>query len=109
MALWAVAFLGSTPIGGPLIGWVIAQSNARVGLAIGGVSCFLAAGLGFIARARLKSDRHKVATPAEIEPGDVEEVQALAAGVALEAVSETPVTVSGTGLAAAASGVLEER
>jgi hypothetical protein len=39
----------------------------------------------------------------------VEEVQALAAGVALEAVSETPVTVSGTGLAAAASGVLEER
>ena len=109
MALWAVAFLGSTPIGGPLIGWVIAQSNARVGLAIGGVSCFLAAGLGFIARARLKSDRHKVATPAEIQPGDVEEVQALAAGVALEAVSETPVTVSGTGLAAAASGVLEER
>jgi MFS family permease len=109
MALWAVAFLGSTPIGGPLIGWVIAQSNARVGLAIGGVSCFLAAGLGFIARARLKSDRHKVATPAEIEPGDVEEVQALAAGVALEAVSETPVTVSGTGLAGAASGVLEER
>jgi MFS family permease len=52
MALWAVAFLGSTPIGGPLIGWVIAQSNARVGLAIGGVSCFLAAGLGFIARQR---------------------------------------------------------
>jgi MFS family permease len=109
MALWAVAFLGSTPIGGPLIGWVIAQSNARVGLAVGGVSCFLAAGLGFMARARLKSDRHKVATPAEIEPEDVEEVQALAAGEALEAVSETPVTVSGTGLAAATSGVPEER
>ena len=31
MALWAVAFLGSTPIGGPLIGWVIEQWNARSG------------------------------------------------------------------------------
>ena len=33
MALWAVAFLGSTPIGGPTIGWVIRvlQSRGRSG------------------------------------------------------------------------------
>ena len=35
MALWSVAFLGSTPIGGPLIGWITALSGARVGLGVG--------------------------------------------------------------------------
>jgi MFS family permease len=49
MALWAVAFLGSTPIGGPVIGWVTALSGARVGLAVGALSCFVAAGLGLFA------------------------------------------------------------
>jgi MFS family permease len=53
MALWSVAFLGSTPIGGPLIGWITALSGARVGLAVGALSCFAAAGLGFLAIRRL--------------------------------------------------------
>ncbi len=35
MALWSVAFLGSTPVGGPLIGWIVAVASARVGLAVG--------------------------------------------------------------------------
>ena len=55
MALWAVAFMGSTPVGGPLIGWVIAVSNARLGLGVGGLSCLIAAGLGFLAIARRPS------------------------------------------------------
>ena len=29
MALWSVVFLGSTPIGGPLVGWLSAASRAR--------------------------------------------------------------------------------
>jgi MFS family permease len=49
MALWAVAFLGSTPIGGPLIGWITAISGARVGLGVGALSCFVAAALGLVA------------------------------------------------------------
>jgi MFS family permease len=53
MALWSVAFLGSTPIGGPLIGWITAVSGARVGLGVGALSCFLAAGLGLLAVRRL--------------------------------------------------------
>jgi MFS family permease len=53
MALWSVAFLGSTPIGGPLIGWITALSGARVGLGVGALSCFLAAGLGLLAVRRL--------------------------------------------------------
>lgn len=49
MALWSVAFLGSTPIGGPLIGWITAVSGARVGLAVGALSCFVAGALGLVA------------------------------------------------------------
>jgi MFS family permease len=48
MALWAVAFMGTTPIGGPLIGWIISESNARVGLGVGAASCFVAAGIGWL-------------------------------------------------------------
>jgi MFS family permease len=38
MALWGVAFLGSTPLGGPLIGWVGETFGARAALAVGGVA-----------------------------------------------------------------------
>jgi MFS family permease len=37
MALWAVAWLGSTPIGGPIVGWVGEELGARWSLIIGGV------------------------------------------------------------------------
>ena len=53
MSLWAVAFLGSTPVGGPLIGWIVAVASARVGLAVGGVACLVAAGIGLLAMGRL--------------------------------------------------------
>jgi MFS family permease len=46
MALWFVAFQGSTPIGGPSIGWIIAAAGARVGLGVGGVTCLVVAALG---------------------------------------------------------------
>ena len=48
MALWAVAFMGTTPIGGPLIGWITSETNARVGLGVGAASCFVAAGIGWL-------------------------------------------------------------
>jgi MFS family permease len=37
-ALFTVAFLGSTPIGGPIIGWVSQQLGPRAGLLVGGVA-----------------------------------------------------------------------
>jgi MFS family permease len=46
MALWSIAFLGTTPIGGPLIGFISDRSNPRVGLAAGGLSAVIAGGLG---------------------------------------------------------------
>jgi MFS family permease len=41
MALWAVAWLGSTPIGGPIVGWVGQHAGARWGLVIGGAAAVL--------------------------------------------------------------------
>lgn len=38
MSLWTVAFLGSTPIGGPIIGYISEHTSPRLGLAIGGVA-----------------------------------------------------------------------
>ncbi len=57
MALWAVAFLGSTPIGGPAIGWVVAAAGARVGLGVGSLSCLVATGIGVLVIARLKANK----------------------------------------------------
>jgi MFS family permease len=43
LSLWQVAFQGTTPVGGPLVGWIIAVSDPRVGLAVGGIACLVAA------------------------------------------------------------------
>jgi MFS family permease len=42
MALYAIAFLGSTPIGGPVIGWISQHFGARLGFAVGGVATIVA-------------------------------------------------------------------
>jgi MFS family permease len=51
LSLWQVAFQGTTPIGGPLVGWIIAVSDPRTGLAVGGIAC-LAAAAGAVLYAR---------------------------------------------------------
>jgi MFS family permease len=42
MAIYATAFLGTTPIGAPLMGWICDISSPRVALGVGGGSAFLA-------------------------------------------------------------------
>jgi MFS family permease len=37
MALYSVVFLGSTPIGGPLMGWIAGAAGPRAALALGGL------------------------------------------------------------------------
>jgi MFS family permease len=49
MSLWFVAFQGSTPIGGPIVGWVIAVAGARAGLGLGALTCLVVALAGLIA------------------------------------------------------------
>lgn len=51
MALFGVAFLGSTPIGGPIVGWVSESFGPRAGLGIGAVAA-LAAGVAAFVVAR---------------------------------------------------------
>ncbi len=46
MSLWAVAFLGSTPIGGPIIGWIGQHFGPRYSLLVGGLSALFAAYVG---------------------------------------------------------------
>jgi MFS family permease len=43
MALYGVAFLGTTPIGGPLVGWISQHAGPRFGLALGGAASVIAA------------------------------------------------------------------
>jgi len=45
MSLYGTAFLGTTPIGAPLIGVVVGLTNPRVGLLVGVVSALLTTGL----------------------------------------------------------------
>ncbi|WCB96756.1 hypothetical protein DSM104299_05524 [Baekduia alba] len=45
VALYIVAFMGSTPIGGPLVGAIGQLSGPRAALASGAVGCFVAAAL----------------------------------------------------------------
>ena len=52
LALQTMVFLGSTPIGGPLLGAVIDLTDARVGVAVGGLAALLAGGYGIIALRR---------------------------------------------------------
>ena len=64
MSLWFVAFQGSTPIGGPIIGAVIAMAGARAGLGLGALTCFAVALVGLSAlgrsRERLSEIRDQV-------------------------------------------------
>src|SRR5262249_41434457 len=49
MSLWFVAFQGSTPIGGPIVGWLMGAAGARAGLGLGAVTIFIVALGGLIA------------------------------------------------------------
>lgn len=53
MSFWTIAFLGTTPIGGPLIGGVGEHAGARWALVIGGVAALTAAGIGLMSARRV--------------------------------------------------------
>ena len=71
MSLWSVSFQGTTPIGGPLVGFVAGSLGARCGLGLGAVAAVAAGlfGLAVISRARR---RPPMAEPAPEDPQPVE-------------------------------------
>ncbi|HZU73044.1 MAG TPA: MFS transporter [Acidimicrobiales bacterium] len=77
MALYAVAFLGSTPVGGPIVGWVAQAFGPRAALCLGGAATVVAAGWGRAAlaghRPRLRRRRSQVPTivPIDLEANEV--------------------------------------
>jgi MFS family permease len=85
MSLWAVAFLGSTPIGGPAIGWIASEAGGRAGLAAGAISCLVAAGGAAVAGRRIRRSRDSsgasgtgsASRPTAGQPGDGERDGAL--------------------------------
>jgi len=68
MSLWAVAFLGSTPIGGPIAGFVSEQWGGRAGLYLGAAACLAAAAYGAFALRKVRA--RDQATPGELDADD---------------------------------------
>ncbi len=71
MALWAVAFLGSTPIGAPIIGWIGQNIGPRYGLALGGMAAIVAAMIGKFSIVR-KNEIHIVSSEEKILENEIE-------------------------------------
>jgi MFS family permease len=69
MSLWFVAFQGSTPVGGPIVGAIMGILGARAGLGLGAVTAIAVALVGLLALARHRQDR---AQPAKAEAGSVQ-------------------------------------
>jgi MFS family permease len=72
MSLWAIALMGTTPIGAPIVGWLGQVAGARASLAVGGAATVLAAAVVQALAVR----RHRMPPPLEPRPRDGEPVLA---------------------------------
>jgi MFS family permease len=73
LALQAMLFLGSTPVGGPIVGWVAEEFGARYSLALGAVAALAAGawGLAVVRRAQGEDAPVAVAPPERMGPVEV--------------------------------------
>jgi MFS family permease len=62
MALYSVVFLGSTPIGAPLTGWLAQSYDPRVALVLAGASGLLAAWAAHVSFNKIRRGHHESAT-----------------------------------------------
>jgi MFS family permease len=56
LALQAMLFIGSTPIGGPIVGWVSEQFGARWAVGLGAVAALLTGAWGLARARRMRAD-----------------------------------------------------
>ena len=77
LALQAMVFLGSTPIGGPIVGAVSERAGARYGLAIGGAATLAAAAYGM---AVVRRDRRVAITEDALAEAAADAVSGLGSG-----------------------------
>jgi len=57
MALYAIAFLGSTPVGSPIVGWISAVWGPRAGFALGGIAALVAGFVAWLSFVRMRSEQ----------------------------------------------------
>jgi MFS family permease len=69
LAIQAMVFLGSTPIGGPLLGAVCDVFSARAGLALGGASAIAAAAWGAVMSRRIAGRARRVTEAVDVSDG----------------------------------------
>jgi MFS family permease len=60
MSLWSIAFLGTTPIGGPIMGALGEHAGARWALALGGTAALVAAGIGLLTVRKMDERREAI-------------------------------------------------
>lgn len=72
MALYVLVFLGSTPIGGPIVGWVAETWGPRFSVALGGVACLVGAALASLVllRSRRRAVRLGLVAPVPVGPAE---------------------------------------
>jgi MFS family permease len=70
MSLWSIAFLGSTPIGGLIIGWIGEYASPRWGLIVSGLAAIAAGIYGFV---KIRDIKLRSAQPELLEPIPVED------------------------------------
>jgi MFS family permease len=68
MALYGMVFLGGTPIGAPIAGWVADRFGPRIGIALGGLIAVVTGltGLWMLSRRRLRRPRAAMARRPEV-------------------------------------------
>jgi MFS family permease len=68
MALYAIAFLGTTPIGSPLVGWISQEASPRVALMMGGLATVVAAAATRFVH--LRGHSRRLAAPPVVEKSE---------------------------------------
>jgi MFS family permease len=67
MALYSIVFIGSTPIGAPIVGWLSSAVDPRAGLALGGAAALLT-GVVALAAGRSRTPEPAVAVRPQTRP-----------------------------------------
>ncbi len=63
LALWSMAFMGTVPIGGPLVGWIAESAGARWSMFVGAAGPLAAAAIAWPFLARLDGGLAQVPSP----------------------------------------------
>ncbi len=76
LALWSLVFLGSTPIGGPLVGWISEAFSVRWALAVGGTATVIAIAVFGPVLLKMRVQPHEITTDEEAAETTAETVVA---------------------------------